>query len=375
MILFIYTFYMKIFFMILILIFSLININSVGASSFKDTILAKNELSKSIKWKKYIAFVDKISIKYWKDEAKLRKLEKKVFILKQKLEKDNSIKNKDIKNVINYLYWKLKISIINHEKITNIDVDNNVVVSESKIILENNIRNTEYKDISKHWFSRWYNYDDLIVNLEESLKNHKLKTGRYPKTLSELSIFSSYDDLSFITDYIEYDYIYWEFTVYSLKFTENYKNIDKFKSLETVYNEQYISIDNSTFWTAKGIQFNFASKEISQITRQDFEDDFSMLTWDIGIYKEDLLFLWLESKGWNKTIDAKGWNIEYVAIIRDNMTKDMVYKNIDRMWNAITGKLWKIFIVQSKKWILYKVQIIWYDIDKSKIDFRYYEMK
>lgn len=151
----------KLFTLILLLFFSLniLSLNAENSNYIKSYILAKNELSKTIKWKKYISLIDNLFVKIWDNIEVLEKLELKVSNINKKFENDNSTKNKIQKNVFLYLYWKVKISI---EKIDKNSWKNSMTVNNNSNLQEE--KPTQYclKFLTQEWVWKLNNELDVI---------------------------------------------------------------------------------------------------------------------------------------------------------------------------------------------------------------------
>ena len=94
------------------------NILSVSATSSianNMLVISKTELETTVKGKKYIRQIDNLIDTYKNNEKVLQKLEFKLYWLVEKLQNDNSVKNRQLKNLINYFY--LKVIIVLDENI------------------------------------------------------------------------------------------------------------------------------------------------------------------------------------------------------------------------------------------------------------------
>ena len=63
-------------FLFFILCFNFLNVNArIDSTIYKELILSKNKLSKTVKLKKYITQIDKLIIKIWDNEKVLNKID------------------------------------------------------------------------------------------------------------------------------------------------------------------------------------------------------------------------------------------------------------------------------------------------------------
>ena len=90
---------------------NILNVSAIDGSTYKELILSKNELSKTIKWKKYINQIDTLIDQYKDNEKILQKLESRLALLLPKLQIDSSLKGRELKNIVNYFYLKVRIAL------------------------------------------------------------------------------------------------------------------------------------------------------------------------------------------------------------------------------------------------------------------------
>lgn len=93
-------------FLVLSLIYS--SVFAIDASTKKNLIVSKHELSKSVSWKKYIYYIDKLFLQVWSDDKKLDHFHKKLTWLKESANFDSL--DKKTQYIIHYLYWKNQIA-------------------------------------------------------------------------------------------------------------------------------------------------------------------------------------------------------------------------------------------------------------------------
>lgn len=145
---------------------NILNVSALNNIDYKELILSKNELSKTLKGKKYIRQIDSLIDTYKSNEKILEKLESKLVLLFQKLQNDNSLKNKELKNIINYFYFQVLINLENKAE-EEINYESTLSSEEQDLV------NKELVKIQLNLLENTTKWLEILINDFEKLANYE----------------------------------------------------------------------------------------------------------------------------------------------------------------------------------------------------------
>ena len=148
---------------ILIFVLFVSNFNPINALDMqqeqKDLTLSKHKLKKIKNWEKYIKNIDDLISKYKDDEKILKKLEKRINLIKPKLEKRNDLESKKLIHIINYLEIKVNISL-NSELLIE-----KKIIEMTKSLLSDEEQENIQDEIMKFQLNIFKNWESILQNL------------------------------------------------------------------------------------------------------------------------------------------------------------------------------------------------------------------
>lgn len=95
------------FILLVFLTWNILGVKAIDSVDYKTYILSKSQLSETVKWRKYVNQIDNLVEQYKNNQAILEKLQNRLKTVFEKLQNDTSTKNKELKNIVNYFYFKV----------------------------------------------------------------------------------------------------------------------------------------------------------------------------------------------------------------------------------------------------------------------------
>lgn len=147
---------------------NILSVNALYSWTKNKFILSSVELNKTVKWKKYINQINKLFLQIGDNREVLEKLESKTSILNEKLLNDNSSKNKELKNIINYINSK---SQINLEKILKYQLEEDSSFNSTISDSDKKIVDSELIKIQLNLFENTNKWLSVLIKDFEKLSN------------------------------------------------------------------------------------------------------------------------------------------------------------------------------------------------------------